>query len=101
MQVGRWEPTVLAWPDVSGTTGLMHWNKQNGESKGTLNNIINLQSAGKQTAVYLTSAKSFYSVDDIDSLHHMISLCSSNTRLLFERLSKRSAANAFQQISLF
>jgi len=78
--------------------GFMIWN---GESKGTLNNIINLLNAGKQTVVYLISAKSFYCVDDTDSLNYLISLCSSNTRLLFERLSKTPVANAFQQISLF
>ena len=78
--------------------GFMIWN---GESKGTLSNTINLLNAGKQTVVYLIPAKSFYSVDDIDSIHYLISLCSSNTRLLFERLSKPTVANAFQQISLF
>jgi len=78
--------------------GFMIWN---GESKGTLNNIVNLLSAGKQTVVYLISEKAFYSVGDADSLHRLISLCSSNTRLLFERLSKPSVASAFQQISLF
>ena len=78
--------------------GFMIWN---GESKGTLNNIINLLNAGKQTVVYLITEQSFHNIDDIDSLNDLISLCSSDTRLLFKRLSKPSMANAFQQISLF
>jgi len=112
--IGSWEIRNISVPDHAkgfnyyavkdkamaddADCGLMIWN---GESKGTLNNIINLLNAGKQTVVYLISEKSFYRVDDIDSLYNLISLCSSNTRLLFERLSKPSVANVFQQISLF
>ena len=112
--IGSWEIRNISVPDHTkgfnyyaekdkamaddADCGFMIWN---GESKGTLNNIINLLNAGKQTVVYLISAKSFYRIDDIDSLNNLISLCSSNTRLLYERLNKPSVAIAFQQISLF
>jgi len=79
--------------------GFMIWN---GESKGTLNNIINLVNLGKSSIVYLTIMKTFYSIEDIDSLQELLALCGQSTRLLFERLSKSlSMPSVHKQISLF
>ena len=79
--------------------GFMIWN---GESRGTLNNIINLVNLGKCSIVYLTTMKAFYNVKDIMHLQELLALSSQNTRLHFERLYKPSSIPpVYKQISLF
>ena len=78
--------------------GFMIWN---GESKGTLNNIINLLNLGKNSIVYLTKTNSFYTIDSISKLLSLVTMCGNSTQTLFEKLRKASASGAFQQTSLF
>ena len=65
--------------------GFMIWN---GESKGTLNNIINLIKSDKKTVVYLTKLNSFYNIDSMEKLQDLIDLCGQSARLIFDKLHK-------------
>jgi hypothetical protein len=65
--------------------GFMIWN---GETKGTLNNIINLIKSNKKTVVYLTKLNSFYNIDSMEKLQDLIDLCGQSTRLIFDKLHK-------------
>jgi NAD(P)H-nitrite reductase large subunit len=78
--------------------GFMIWN---GESKGTLSNIINLLEFGKKSIVYLTRNNTFYDVGGIDELQNLISLCERKTQALFERLNRGRMTNIYRQVSLF
>jgi len=78
--------------------GFMIWN---GESKGTLNNIISLVNLGKRSIVYLTTEKKFYKIDDIECLQKLLAFCSQNAKSLFELLNKPSIQNTYRQISMF
>jgi hypothetical protein len=78
--------------------GFMIWN---GESKGTLNNIINLVSSNKTTVVYLAWTESFFDVDSMDKLRNLIALCGQGTQKLFDRLSNHPVRSIYQQVSLF
>ena len=83
---------------VDADYGFMIWN---GESKGTLNNIINLFNVDKESVVYLTKTKSFFRIDSGDNLKELIAICGKETQSLFMKLYKVPALPAFQQISLF
>lgn len=63
--------------------GLMLWN---GESKGTLNNIINLVSFGKKTALYFYPTSEFFTVNTIDDVNNIINKCPNTTKKLFNTL---------------
>ena len=78
--------------------GFMIWN---GESKGTLNNMINLLSANKSTLIYLTKTSSFYETDSMEKLQRLIMLCGQDTQKTFDKLRKTTAPIAYQQVSLF
>ena len=78
--------------------GFMIWN---GESKGTLNNIINLVKQGKKTVVYHTKTQSFFNISSDSGLQDLISICGQKTQLLFSRLITPIVPNDLQQISLF
>ncbi|GHV12814.1 hypothetical protein FACS1894219_06470 [Clostridia bacterium] len=67
--------------------GFLIWN---GESKGTLNNIINLLDMGKQSVVYLTSNKLLLNVDSEDKLKALLELCPNATKELYEKLTFKS-----------
>ncbi|MGG3998199.1 hypothetical protein [Anoxybacillus kestanbolensis] len=49
--------------------GFMIWN---GQSKGTLNNMINLAKLNKKVLVYFIPAKQFYTVKDVGDIQMMI-----------------------------
>ncbi|QAV27743.1 hypothetical protein SAMN05216169_10832 [Anoxybacillus pushchinoensis] len=49
--------------------GFMIWN---GQSKGTLNNMINLAKLNKKVLVYFIPAKQFYTVKDVGDIRMMI-----------------------------
>ena len=66
--------------------GLMLWN---GESKGTLNNIINLLTDSKKALVYFSPQNSFVYVDDFEKLEMLLAYCDDNTRVLFDKLHKK------------
>jgi len=78
--------------------GFMIWN---GESKGTLNNIINLLKQDKKSIVYLTSNGSFHSIDNFDELQDFAESCGQTAQSLLSKLSKDFALKAFEQVSLF
>ena len=78
--------------------GFMIWN---GESKGTLSDIINLTKADKKTVVYLTTTKAFYNIENFENLKELVTICGEEAHALFEKLCKPSASPIFQQIALF
>lgn len=78
--------------------GFMIWN---GESKGTLTNIINLLNLDKKSIVYLTTNNSFYNIDSIYELQELLETCGQTAKALFKKVYKPSMANAYQQASLF
>jgi len=63
--------------------GFMLWN---GESKGTLNNIINLLNDSKKSLVYFSPEKSFVNIDTFESLENLIISCPSETMNLYKLL---------------
>jgi hypothetical protein len=67
--------------------GLMIWN---GESKGTLNNIINLVSLGKKTVLFFCLQEKFFTINSIDDISTIVTkLCPEPTNKLFQGLLKR------------
>lgn len=56
--------------------GLMLWD---GESRGTLNNVLNLLGHGKKVMVYLAPYKSFYKLSNEDDLDALLARCDQNT----------------------
>lgn len=56
--------------------GLMLWD---GESRGTLNNILVLLGHGKKVMVYLGPYKSFYKLSNEDELDALFARCDQNT----------------------
>jgi len=78
--------------------GFMIWN---GESKGTLTNIINLLNLDKKSIVYLTTNNSFYNIDNMDDLQELLETCGQTAKALFEKVYKTSMSNLYHQASLF
>ncbi len=66
--------------------GFMIWD---GESRGTLNNTINLVTRGKQVLIYLTTQEQMLTVKDLDDLSVLVERCSPTTQTLYENLSIR------------
>lgn len=56
--------------------GLMLWD---GESRGTLNNVLNLLELGKKVMVYLGIQKAFYKLSNQDDLETLLARCDQNT----------------------
>jgi len=63
--------------------GFMLWNK---ESKGTLNNILNLLSYNKKTLVYLNPDKEFINIDSRNALETLLLSCPCETMALYKQL---------------
>jgi len=66
--------------------GFMLWN---GESKGTLNNIINLLNHNKKALVYFSPRNSFICIDSFESLETLVSYCDDVAKTLFNKLYKK------------
>jgi hypothetical protein len=67
--------------------GFMIWN---GESKGTLNNILNLVSLGKKTVMYFCPQGDFFTINSIDDISEVVAkLCQESTNKLFQGLLKK------------
>ena len=64
--------------------GFMLWN---GESKGTLNNIINLLNDSKKALVYFSPDESFINIDSPDALETLLMRCPEETMNLYKKLS--------------
>jgi len=69
-------------------SGVMLWD---GRSMGTLNNIFNLISAGKNTLVYFAPAKTFHKLSDEQDLATLLARCDQGA---VERVQRRLAAAA-------
>ena len=76
--------------------GFMIWN---GESKGTLNNIVNLLEQNKSCLVYLVTHLRFFSIDCEESCLKLISLCPESAKVTYNKLTKRKAPLA--QMAIF
>lgn len=63
--------------------GFMIWN---GESKGTLNNIIKLTRLNKTVLVYLIPYKKIYVINKIEKIEEMLSGCGNEIINLFKKL---------------
>ena len=74
--------------------GFMIWN---GESMGTLNNIVNLADQKKPCLVYLMSRKEFFNVDNEEKCLKLLSLCSPSVSGAYNKLIKTSSI----QIAMF
>lgn len=77
--------------------GFMIWN---GESKGTLNNIINLIGDGKKVLVYFTPNKQFISIGCKEELETFLASCPTQTQELYRELAAKGLQSDVQ-ISLF
>jgi len=77
--------------------GFMIWN---GESKGTLNNIINLVDDGKKVLVYFMSEKRFVSVGGKEEFEELLLDCPLQTQELYNELVVKEI-KPDTQISLF
>ncbi|MCL2189175.1 MAG: hypothetical protein FWC16_09675 [Defluviitaleaceae bacterium] len=73
--------------------GFMIWN---GESKGTLNNIINLLNNNKKSLVYFTPQNDFVCVDDFEKLNALVNYCNDGTKSLLKKLCKAIPAMQLQ-----
>jgi len=65
--------------------GFMIWN---GESKGTLNNIINLIAQKKVCLVYLTTHNQFFSIDNDEKCLKLLELCPKTAGSTYLKLTK-------------
>ncbi|MCL2437185.1 MAG: hypothetical protein FWD00_04015 [Clostridiales bacterium] len=76
--------------------GFMVWN---GESKGTLHNIINLIAQKKTCLVYLTTHNQFFSIDNEEKCLQLLSLCPESAGATYIKLTKRKIP--LTQIAMF
>ena len=63
--------------------GFMIWD---GESKGTLNNMINLISRSKPVMVYLINQKKFFTAESMEDLNELLRGCNTETKSLYLKL---------------
>lgn len=63
--------------------GFMIWD---GESRGTLNNVINLVSQNKKVLIYLTPQEKMVIVKNFDDLSNLVMRCSPATQTLYSGL---------------
>ena len=81
----------------SAEIGFMIWN---GESKGTLNNIINLVNQEKTCCVYLDTHKRIFVIDSEQKLKELLALCPDSTTATYSKLTKPKLAQ-FAQVAMF
>lgn len=67
--------------------GFMIWD---GESRGTLNNIINLIARGKRVLVYLTPKEEMIVIKNFDDLSQLVARCIPTTQFMYNRLLAQS-----------
>lgn len=63
--------------------GFMIWN---GESKGTLNNIVNLLKLEKKTLLYFSKTNKFYVIKTYSQLENIVNSLAINSKPLLEKL---------------
>ncbi len=77
--------------------GFMIWN---GESKGTLSNIINLISFNKKVLVYFLSEKQFITLNKMIELNELLLRCPEKTQTLYNDIINK-LPSIETQLSLF
>lgn len=75
--------------------GFMIWN---GESRGTLNDLVNLVNMGKTSLLYFLPHKKFYCISELDQVEKILSLCEQNVQTMFKKIDRKAVG---QQITLF
>ena len=78
--------------------GFMIWN---GESKGTLNNIINLIKQDKDVLVYFAPQGALIKIDELEKLNRLVTLCPGSVQRVYGKLLKEAGAYNQQQLVLF
>jgi len=78
--------------------GYMIWN---GESKGTLNNVVNLLKQDKNSLVYLTSEGLSYNIENIDNLQELVLLCSRGAQSLYAKMCNDLASKSLEQFTFY
>lgn len=76
--------------------GFMIWD---GESRGTLNNIINLISQDKKVLIYLTTNRELIYMKDSKSLEQFIQSCVPKTQILYVKLCNQLIVKQTHQVS--
>ncbi len=71
--------------------GFMIWD---GESRGTLNNAINLVAQNKTVLLYLAGKDKMAVIKTIDDLNRLIGLCVPKTKVVYSQLLRHSAFRA-------
>jgi len=77
--------------------GFMIWN---GESRGTLNNIINLIEQDKTCVVYLLSNRKFFTIKNQDDLLNLLNFCPHSATATYNKLTQ-TKVSPLAQIALF
>jgi len=76
--------------------GFMIWN---GESKGTLNNMINLVNQNKTVLVYFVPQNRFITIENQEGLNELLGLCPADIKRKYNNL--RSESLSYSQMALF
>lgn len=77
--------------------GFMIWD---GESKGTLNNVLNLVQQGKSALVYFSPKREFISVKSKDDVAALVGRCDAETRQTLNKAIKLESRSAAEQSAL-
>lgn len=77
--------------------GFMIWN---GESRGTLNNMINLRIEGKEILLYFTPTKEFYYIDKNRKLLDIVNGCGIKTQKTYKELLKDKKEESLEQLEI-
>ena len=77
--------------------GFMIWN---GESRGTLTNIVNLLIREKEVLVYFTPQNSFYTINNNEKLDMLLSICNKKTQRLYDNITLKHSYT-LSQLSLY
>jgi len=77
--------------------GFMIWD---GESKGTLNNVLNLVQQGKSALVYFSPTKEFIPVKSKDEVAALVARCNSEAREALNKTIKLEKRTAVEQSAL-
>lgn len=76
--------------------GFMIWN---GESRGTLNNLINLVNLGKKSWLYFTPHKKFYKISERSQVEQILNARNCKAQETLKKLEKSEQPQ--QQIAIF
>lgn len=77
--------------------GFMIWD---GESRGTLNNIINLVAQNKEVLICLSNQNKMIVVKDVDGLNQLINLCSEKTKVMYQKLCKSTKLTSTYDVQM-